>query len=182
MTSRRSAETRAATSPGGRGLLPVVFVVVAATGAADHDLVLFDRDLDGAVTRPVLGVHGVVLHGRVEPQPVALLAVVERRLQGTGRAGAARGAAPAAARPAPAAARAARARGRLVLLGLAGVLVLVLGLIGGGLGRRGGGLELGGDQGVVLGAEVDLLVALVAVRAALEVVLALEGLDLLNRD
>src|SRR5690349_12745253 len=52
----------------------VVRVVVAAPGATDHDLVFLDRDLHGAVTRPVLGVDGVVLDGGVEPQAVALLA------------------------------------------------------------------------------------------------------------
>ena len=71
-----------------------VVVVLVAAGAADHDLVLLDRDLDGAVAGPVLGVDGVVLDGGVEPQPVALLAVVERALERAGRA-----LAPAAARP-----------------------------------------------------------------------------------
>ena len=55
-------------------------LVVAGAGAADHDLVLLDRDLDGPVARPVLRVDRVVGDGRVEPEPVALLAVVERRL------------------------------------------------------------------------------------------------------
>ena len=68
----RQATARAAPS--------VLVVVVASAGAADHDLVLLDRDLDGAVARPVLGVDGVVLDGGVEPQPVALLAVVEGAL------------------------------------------------------------------------------------------------------
>ena len=61
-----------------------VVVVLVAAGAADHDLVLLDRDLDGAVAGPVLGVHGVVLDGGVEPQAVALLAVVERALERPG--------------------------------------------------------------------------------------------------
>ena len=56
-------------------------VAVAATGAADDDLVLLDRDLDGPVARPVLRVGRVVLDGGVEPQPVALLAVVEGPLE-----------------------------------------------------------------------------------------------------
>src|SRR5690348_3242091 len=72
-------------------------VVLAAAGPADHDLVLVDRDLDRAVTGPVLGVDRVVLHGRVEPQPVALLAVVERAFE---RARAGRPAARASAAPA----------------------------------------------------------------------------------
>ena len=42
--------------PGDRAARSVVVVVLAAAGAADHDLVFLDRDLDGAVARPVLGV------------------------------------------------------------------------------------------------------------------------------
>ena len=67
-----------------------VVVVLVAAGAADHDLVLLDRDLDRPVAGPVLGVDGVVLDGGIEPQPVALLAVVERALERTGGACAAR--------------------------------------------------------------------------------------------
>ena len=59
----------------------VVAVVVVLAGASDHDLVLLDRDDHGTVARPVLGVHGVVGDRRVEPEPVALLAVVERALE-----------------------------------------------------------------------------------------------------
>ena len=73
----------------------VVFGVVVAD-AANHDLILFDRDLDRPVTGPVLGVDRIVLDGGVEPQPVALFAVVERRLER-------RGLAPGAAAPAAAA-------------------------------------------------------------------------------
>ena len=101
-----------------------------------------------------------------------------------------------ALRRAPAAAAAARAR-------LVAVLVLRVVLVGGGrlgLGLRGGllggfglllgaagllGLELGGDQRVVLGAQVDLVVEVDgAVRlrlVGLELVLALERGDLLRR-
>ena len=76
---RRSRE-----SPSATALL--VGVVVASSsrrpaGAADDDLVLLDRDLDRAVAGPVLGVDRVVLDGGVEPQAVALLAVVEGRLE-----------------------------------------------------------------------------------------------------
>ena len=39
----------------------VVARVLVAAGAADHDLVLLDRDLDRPVAGPVLGVDGVVL-------------------------------------------------------------------------------------------------------------------------
>ena len=68
-----------------------VVVVLASAGAADHDLVFLDRDLDGAVARPVLGVDGIVLDGGVQPQAVALLAVVEGALERTrGRGAAAR--------------------------------------------------------------------------------------------
>src|SRR4051794_32873780 len=59
----------------------VVGVVLGAAGAADHDLVFLDRDLDGAVAGPVLGVDRVILDGGVEPQSVALLAVVERAFE-----------------------------------------------------------------------------------------------------
>src|SRR5436190_21947741 len=66
-------------------------------GAADHDLVLVDRDLDGPVARPVLGVDRVVGHGGIEPQPVALVAVVERALERGGLRACARASAAAAA-------------------------------------------------------------------------------------
>src|SRR4051794_41672532 len=81
-----------------RAGLALFVVVLATAGATDHDLVLLDRDLDGTVTRPVLGVDRIVLHGGVEPQAVALLAVVEGALERAGRGGApARAPAPAAA-------------------------------------------------------------------------------------
>src|SRR4051794_32287377 len=103
-----------------------VVVLVAGPGAADHDLVLLDRDLDRPVAGPVLGVDGIVLHRGVEPQPVALLAVVEGALERPGRDALAR--APAA-----------RPRAALgLLLGLLG-----LGLLSLGLGGLAGGL-LGG--------------------------------------
>ena len=65
----------------------------SSPGAADHDLVLLDRDLDRPVAGPVLGVDRVVLDGGIEPQAVALLAVVERALERAG-GGAACGARP----------------------------------------------------------------------------------------
>src|SRR3954453_21219529 len=102
----------------------VVVVVLAATRAADHDLVLLDRDLDRAVARPVLGVDGVVLHGGVQPQAVALLAVVEGALQR--RAGLALAGAP-----------------RPLGLGLGLLLVLARGLLALGLRSVLGGLALG---------------------------------------
>src|SRR3954447_4350358 len=175
-----------------RGVSPSL-LVVAAPGTADHDLVLLDRDLHRTVPGPVLGVDGVVLHVGVQPEAVALLAVVERPLQRASRRAPPR--APAAA------ARAARL-GVLVraalLLGLALGLRLArraglrlgrraglrLGRLAGGLLGRPGllcgaalrlRLELGGDGGVVLRAEVDLVgggAGLVAV--GLQAVLALE--------
>jgi hypothetical protein len=59
----------------------VRIVGLFGAGAPDDDLVFLDRDLDGTVPRPVLGVDGVVLDGGVEPQSVALLAVIEGRLE-----------------------------------------------------------------------------------------------------
>src|SRR5207237_5561790 len=88
----------------GRALAGFVVAVgrvpVLLAGAADDDLVLLDRDGHGAVARPVLGIHRIVLHGRVEPQAVALVAVVEgplERLALAPPAAAAPAAAPAAA-------------------------------------------------------------------------------------
>src|SRR5215207_4754003 len=160
----------------GAGSVVVVFV---AAGAADHDLVLLDRDLDGPVAGPVLGVHGVVLDGGVEPQAVALLAVVERALERPGGALAA-----AAARP-----RGGVLRRLLLLFG--GLLLgrLARGLLGGlrlllcaaHLLR----LELGGDRLVVGRAKVDLVGGRAVggpVAVGLQPVLALERLDLLDCD
>src|ERR1044072_1988636 len=113
-------------------------VVAVSAGTAAHDLALLDGDLDGAVARPVLGVDRVVLDGGVEPQPVALLAVVERALQRPGAA-----AAPAAT--------AGAATGRALLLSL--VLVPVL-LLGGALGRLLGELRLFLGAAGLLGLEL----------------------------
>src|ERR1700712_1465402 len=160
---------------------PSVFgVVLASARTADHDHVFLDRDLDGTVARPVLGVDGVVLHGGVEPQPVALVAVVERALQ--------RGAGGATAGPP---ATAAAALGTLLLGGLVrrGLLLgrlggALRGLLGGArvlLGLAGGlGLQLGGDRGVVLRAELAPGVGGGLAAARLELLLALERLDLLD--
>ncbi len=143
---------------------------VVVAGAADDDAVLFDRDLDRPVTGPVLGVDRVVLDRGVEPQSVALLAVIERALERTRLPAPERDAAHAA--PATAA-TAACARLRRVLVLVVGVAAFglplgrfLLGLrlrlgaraLGGGFG----GLELGGDQRVVLGAQVDLVRVLAA--------------------
>src|SRR5206468_10198147 len=61
-----------------------VGVVIAGVlaGAADDDLVLFDRHLDGPVAGPMLCVDRAVGDLGIEPQPVPLLAVVERALEG----------------------------------------------------------------------------------------------------
>src|SRR3954469_14100899 len=84
-------------------------------GTADDDSVRLDRDRHRAVSRPVLRVRRVVLHGRVEPQPVAILAVIERALARLRPPSA-----PAAATaPAPAAAPAAAALRPLVVVAVA---------------------------------------------------------------
>src|SRR5215207_10755256 len=124
----------------------VVFVVAGVlAGAADHDAVGLDGHRDRAVARPVLGVGRVVLHGRVEPEPVALLAVVERPLERLRLAGAA--AATAATAPTPPPARFVVAVPVAVLALHQLVLVLVLGL----LLRLALGLQGLGHEGVVLG-------------------------------
>src|SRR5205085_10047357 len=61
-------------------------LVVIVAEAADDDAVLLDLHLDGSVSGPVLGVDGVVLDGRIQPQPVALLTVIEGPLQRPGTA------------------------------------------------------------------------------------------------
>src|SRR4051794_18933364 len=104
-------------------------VPVGPTGAPDHDLVLLDRDLHRPVAGPVLGVDRVVLDGRVEPQPVALLAVVEGALERLA------GLAPAAA--ATAASAAPGRRLLVVIVRALGLGVLVGGALGGLLGEPG---------------------------------------------
>ena len=87
--------------------------------------------------------------------------------------------------PASAAARRGLLRGLVVLVHI----VLLSGALGGLLGElrlllgAAGllGLELRGDGGVVLGAQVDLFGGAGAFAVGLELVLPLEGLDLLNR-
>src|SRR3954454_9109777 len=157
-----------------------VVVVLRHAGTADHDLVLLDRDLHRTVTGPVLGVHRVVLDRGVEPQPVALLAVVERTLE---RLVAAAAGAPATGAPA------ARLWLRVGLIPLGFRLGLCLGglagrLLGGAgvlLGLAGGlGLQLGGDHLVVLRAQIDLFAdGAVLVTVRFEALFSLEGLDLL---
>ncbi len=100
------------------------------------------------MSRPVLGVHRVVLDRGVEPQSVALLTVVEGALERSGGAGAA---ASAAAAPTPAPGSGASVV-VAVLVGLLGFLFALLEARALGLG-----LQLGGDERVVLGAQVDLV-------------------------
>jgi len=99
----------------------------------------------------VLGVDRVVLDGGVEPEAVALLAMVEGALERLAAAPS-----PGAAPP-PSATTGAPPAGLAVVV-LAVLLVAVVVLVG-VVGRlRLGRLELGGDERVVLGAEVDLVV------------------------
>ena len=106
--------------------------------------------VDRPVAGPVLGVDGVVLDGGVEPQPVALLAVVEGALER-----------PRAGRGAGRARRGARGAGGawlvvvvvvVVRLGVVLVVGFVLLVVGLGLG-----LEGRGHERVVLGAQVQLV-------------------------
>ena len=113
----------------------------------------------------MLGVDRVVGDGRVEPQPVTLVAVVEAGLHRGAGALAAPAAAPPAAALRPIAAVAVPSLALAVLVGVLivglGILVGLLGLVllGGALAHR--GLDLGLDlvaevllAGVVLGAEL----------------------------
>src|SRR4051794_29573564 len=126
---------------------------------------------------PVLGVGGVVGAGGIEPQAVALLAVVERALEDV--LGATAPAATAAA-PAP-------PLGRGPVLVVVVVVPVVLVVV---LGRtRSVGFELGGDESVVLGPQINLVVEVQArsvdgLRSVpvVELVLALELLYLLDGD
>src|SRR5581483_10677735 len=70
--------------PRAGGVRAVGLVVLA--DALDDDLVLLHEDFDRAVAGPVLGVDRVVLDGGVEPQAVALLAVVEGPFERPGAA------------------------------------------------------------------------------------------------
>ena len=124
--------------------------------AADDDAVLLDGDLDGPMAGPVLGVDRVVLDRRVEPQAVALLAVVEGALERARCRRRARSEHPA---PATAAATA-RARRRASSSSSARSPSCAAFASASAFARSAsslGGLELGGDQRVVLGAQVDLL-------------------------
>src|SRR2546430_9697544 len=133
----RGTCARPQTTPAGAAAREASAASVLVAGAADDDLVLLDRHLDRPVAGPVLGVDGVVLHGRVQPQAVALLAVVEGALE---LAPAATAAAPAPATPPTASLRLVLA----VLLVLVLVFVLVLIVVGLRLeGRRDKRVRLG---------------------------------------
>ncbi len=99
----------------------------------------------------MLGVDRIVLHGGVEPQAVALLAVVEGALEGLAAPGPA--ASAAAAAPAPAALGPLVTVVATVVLGAARLLVLLRG----GLVFLLLGLQGGRHQSVVLGPQVGLL-------------------------
>src|SRR4051812_5972645 len=166
-TTRSNATIRAKSSS-------VVAVVVVAR-PTDDDAVRLDRDLDGAVAGPVLGVDGVVLDGGVEPQPVALLAVVEGALEP---------ASPALAAPAAPASPPAPSLSALVLVAARGV---VLAFLRGRVRFRRLvllGVKRGGHERVVLGAQIGLaaggVITVAGVRS--EVVLALEAPDVRHRD
>jgi hypothetical protein len=126
----------------------------------------------------VLGVDRIVLDRGIEPQSVALLAVIEGPLEWPGVAS------PASAAPATTAPPFGPTLGVLILIGA----IAVLGRLGAGaLGLGFGGFELRGDQRVILGAEVDLLGVVANGRIgtgllAGEVVLALELLDVADTD
>src|SRR5688572_29420817 len=93
---------------------------------------------------PVLGVDRVLLDRRVEPEAVAVVAVVERPLEGLAAALAAAPSAASAAAP-----------GTVLAVALTlGVLATLAVLVVRVLGLR---VELGGDQRVVLGAQIEIL-------------------------
>ena len=101
----------------------------------------------------MLGVDRVVLDRGVEPQAVALLAVVEGALE---RARCCGSLSVAPRPPRRLRLRAPSRRAILVVVLLLGVALLG-GELAGPLGFGFGGFELGGDQRVILGAQVDLL-------------------------
>src|SRR5204863_1303302 len=120
----------------------------------EDDPLRLDRHPERAATGPVLGVGGIVLDRRIEPDPVALLVpLIEGRLEWPPASSAA---AAAATPPAP----------RAGLL-LAGALGLALSLVGRSLFFLGLRLglrltEFGLDLGLDLVAEVELGLGLLA--------------------
>src|SRR5580704_13369807 len=75
-----AGDTRAE-RPAGTPAARVGALGVAAASAADDDPILLDLDLDRTMPGPVLGVDRVLLDGGVQPQAVALLAVIECPLE-----------------------------------------------------------------------------------------------------
>ena len=123
---------------------------------------------------PVLGVDRIVLHGGIEPQPIALFTVVKRRFD---RLPLAASAPAPAAPPTPAFGPS--------LLGFVLFFLFRDFLFRGFLGSLSLGRKLGGDQSLVLGSEIDLVVEVdgragLGVAVGLERLLPLERLDLLN--
>jgi carbon storage regulator len=120
------------------------------------------------MARPVLGIDRIVLDCGVEPEPVALLAVVEGAFE--------LAAAAATTPPAPAATAAATLGPLAALFFVLLVLLLVL---------HGLGIEGSGDQRVILGAQVEIVVErdrALGFRAfgRLELVIALELAQILH--
>src|SRR6478736_9125916 len=87
MPRSRATPSRPPTSPAGgcsataRTTTSRLLAVGGSGQPLDDDAVGLDGDGDGAMARPVLGVEGVVLDRRIEPEPVAVLAVVEGALE-----------------------------------------------------------------------------------------------------
>jgi hypothetical protein len=123
------------------------------------------------VSGPVLGVDRIVLHGRIEPKPDPLFAVVERRLE---RAAAIALTAPGGTTTSPAS-----PASWLIIVFVA----VTIGCCGFRLS-----VKFGGDQSIVLGTQVYLVVKIdggdggVGIGVWLQRILALEGLDLLDCD
>src|SRR5918994_6701810 len=106
----RAEGSEGSREPGPRRLVRVLVPGALVPGARDHDPVGLDRDGHGPVAGPVLRIHGIVLNRGVEPEPVALVPVVERALERRGLAAA------AAATPAPPPAHRRTVAGALVVL------------------------------------------------------------------
>ncbi len=172
------------------GCLLVLGRVRLLAGAADHDSVGLDRHGHGAVAGPVLRVGGIVLDRGIEPEAVAVLAVVERalerlRLAGAGAAAPSAASAAAPLRPVVAVALRVAVAVLAVVVARAVVGVLLDRLV---LGRLALGLEGLGDQGVVLGAQIRLVGLgsghenVLTTVGRSELVLALEAADIADRD
>jgi len=142
-----------------------------ATGTPDDDLIFFDQHLYWPVSGPVFGVDRIVLHGGVEPKPDPLFAVVESCLEW----------AAAVALTAPSCTATAPATPASWLITV--IVAITIGCCGFRLS-----VKFGGDQSIVLGPQVDLIVKIdggdggVGIGIWLQRIFALEGLDLLDCD